>query len=272
MKEHAIFLEAGFTPKNKNLANDADQIKTNFERFLNNVLNVSQNNISQNGFMSQDMLTNYTLKAENKTMDYSGIVIDTSITMREAKLMENNIGQVNIVKYLDDINNQAIMLIDEIINFKTKLLYDVNNCNIFTANYPLLIEHILNEARYYREVTEGFLKGKYIETLNPQYTKKFWNRIMMEHSEFIRGLLDPTEKELMKMANDFALAYENIQNGKVYDQSYNLTVQLRNYKEKGTAGILDCKIKSIILPLLGDHVLREANHYLKLMKMMNINN
>ncbi len=34
---------------------------------------------------------------------------------------------------------------------------------------------------------------------------------------------------------------------------------------KGTEGLLNCKIKSIILPLLGDHVLREANHYLRLL-------
>ena len=31
-------------------------------------------------------------------------------------------------------------------------------------------------------------------------------------------------------------------------------------------GINDCKIKSLILPLLADHVLREANHYLRILK------
>jgi hypothetical protein len=34
-----------------------------------------------------------------------------------------------------------------------------------------------------------------------------------------------------------------------------------------TQGLLGCKIKSIIIPLLGDHVLRESNHYLRLLKM-----
>lgn len=34
MKEHALFLEAGFTPKNANLAREADRYKTNFERLL----------------------------------------------------------------------------------------------------------------------------------------------------------------------------------------------------------------------------------------------
>lgn len=31
-------------------------------------------------------------------------------------------------------------------------------------------------------------------------------------------------------------------------------------------GLLDCKIRSIVLPLLGDHVVREANHYIRLLK------
>ncbi len=32
----------------------------------------------------------------------------------------------------------------------------------------------------------------------------FWDQIMMEHSLFIRGLLDPSEKELISTANQFA--------------------------------------------------------------------
>ena len=45
------------------------------------------------------------------------------------------------------------------------------------------------------------------------------------------------------------------------------TERLRDFKAAGTQGLLECKIQSIIIPLLGDHVLREANHYLCLMGM-----
>lgn len=34
----------------------------------------------------------------------------------------------------------------------------------------------------------------------------------------------------------------------------------------GAEGILQCKIRSVILPLLADHVLREANHYIRLLR------
>lgn len=44
------------------------------------------------------------------------------------------------------------------------------------------------------------------------------------------------------------------------------TEKYQKFKTAGTIGINDCKIKSVILPLLADHVLREANHYLRILK------
>lgn len=44
-----------------------------------------------------------------------------------------------------------------------------------------------------------------------------------------------------------------------------LTEKFRDFKRSGLEGITGCKIRSLILPLLADHVLREANHYLRLL-------
>ena len=43
------------------------------------------------------------------------------------------------------------------------------------------------------------------------------------------------------------------------------TEQYRDFKAAGAKGITECEIRSIILPILADHVLREANHYLRLL-------
>jgi hypothetical protein len=53
----------------------------------------------------------------------------------------------------------------------------------------------------------------------------------------------------------------------VTDDSLAATEAIRDFKAQGTQGILECKVKSIIIPLLGDHTLREANHYLRLLKI-----
>ena len=45
-----------------------------------------------------------------------------------------------------------------------------------------------------------------------------------------------------------------------------LTRKFRDFKQAGVEGIEACRIRSIILPLLADHVLREAHHYLRLLE------
>ena len=90
---------------------------------------------------------------------------------------------------------------------------------------------------------------------------------------FIRGLLDPTEAELLNSANNFAKDYlallemcNNSNNKTLTSDSLNKTKKFRDFKVAGTMGIEQCKIRSIILPLLADHVLREANHYIRLLE------
>ena len=98
---------------------------------------------------------------------------------------------------------------------------------------------------------------------------------MMEHALFIRGLLDPSEEELIKTAHCFAKDYRELL-GRARGQdcrASNLsretlakTLEYRDFKAAGTKGILNCEIASIIMPLLADHVLREANHYIRLLE------
>ena len=106
----------------------------------------------------------------------------------------------------------------------------------------------------------------------------FWNRIMAEHSLFIRGLLDPSENDLIIAANNFGNEFnelfqesqqaldQTIPVSKVTSDSLKAAIEIRDFNTKGTEGLLNCKVKSIIIPLLGDHVLRESNHFIHLLK------
>jgi hypothetical protein len=110
------------------------------------------------------------------------------------------------------------------------------------------------------------------------YQETFWNRIMAEHSKFIRGLLDPTEDNLFNSANDFGKKFDELSEEArnlsvnmrllplVTEKSLKNTVEIRDFKKQGTEGLIQCKIKSIAFPLLGDHVVREANHYIRMLK------
>ena len=98
----------------------------------------------------------------------------------------------------------------------------------------------------------------------------------MEHALFIRGLLDPSEADLIETADEFAMDYKKLlqmaqeQDCRAMDEltrkSLEKTLEYREFKTAGAEGILNCTIASIILPLLADHVLREANHYIRLLE------
>ena len=49
-------------------------------------------------------------------------------------------------------------------------------------------------------------------------------------------------------------------------ESLQETLRFWDFKTAGVQGITGCKIRSVILPLLSDHVLREANHYIRLLE------
>lgn len=95
--------------------------------------------------------------------------------------------------------------------------------------------------------------------------------------QFIRGLLDPTECELIQAAEGFAEDYcRLLEEARDKDcqameeltrQTLETTEKYRAFKTAGTKGITGCEIRSLILPLLADHVLREANHYLRILNI-----
>ncbi|GLB25443.1 hypothetical protein LXJ15735_16840 [Lacrimispora xylanolytica] len=276
MKEHSIFLEAGFTPANPNFSNVADQFKEQFENVLYHAVVLGNGIITPNVVSSGEIVTEYTLGTEQKTQNFTGIVINQDITRMEADLygLENPQITSDMVQQVRQLNTQTIPLLDGLIEFKTRVLNEVLACNMFTMNYPLLIDHILREANMYRSQLAALESGEYPYN-DVKDTELFWDQIMMEHALFIRGLLDPTEGELINTSNNFAHEYADLlemaRNAtdatmeQITGETLEETLRYQNFKEAGTSGISECKIRSIILPLLGDHVLREANHFIRLL-------
>ncbi|OSB10147.1 hypothetical protein B2H97_09245 [Paraclostridium bifermentans] len=278
MKEHSLFLEAGFTPKNSDLANSAEHYKKEFEKLLSYAISASNWIIRPEVLKSGEIITDYTLGTEQKTQNLTGIEINQNITMLESRLRSGNNPQVStkLINYVSELNANAKKIIKGLINFKQTVLDGVLSCNLFTTNYPLLIEHIIREAKLYLSLIEDLDNRVDIDSKDAKETELFWDQIMMEHALFIRGLLDPSENKLIETADEFAddfnklikeaKAMTDVTIKNTIDETLNQTIELKDFKQAGTEGIASCKIKSIILPLLGDHVLREANHYIRLLE------
>lgn len=275
MREHALFLAAGFPCKEKERIRQADFFREQFEKLLCDVTELAGGRIRPCVLNSGEIVTQFTIPAEQKTSLLTGIPIDSDISKKQLSLPSHagSMERRELVAAVFSMNERALELLNGLIEFKECVLKDVRCCSLFTANYPLLIEHILREAKLYCSLVEALMQGRDISPRRLCETERFWNQIMMEHALFIRGLLDPSEEQLIHTADDFAGDYKKLlQMARQKDcrairqASLTKTIEYRDFKATGTEGILSCNISSIILPLLADHVLREANHYLRLMR------
>lgn len=277
MKEHSLFLMVGFPSKNSDYIKQAEWFMQQFEDLLRDSVNMAEESVGKCVLDSQEIVTDFTMGAEKRTSFLTGVEIDSKITEREKRLKcgENNGCNRGMMQSVRMLNRRALRLVSGLIDFKEKILREVSDCRLFTFNYPLLIEHILREAKMYRSIISELENRGCVSNQNITRIENFWNQIMMEHAMFIRGLLDPSEKDLICTADDFAIDYcQLLEEAKRKDcQTFEnmsrdlrkLTEEYQKFKTAGTKGILECKIQGLILPLLADHILREANHYLRLL-------
>jgi hypothetical protein len=184
-------------------------------------------------------------------------------------------------------NSEVQIAATNIYAFKRKVLGLILTCQLPGANnFPLLVDHISREANYFRkrliELNEGKLKPLADAIIKENV---FFLRIMADHAKFIGHLLDPSERKLVDMARDFSNDFDellfqarDLDGMRPYSQTVPLldqfldqnrvsVVSLRDFKKTARDLIEECKIKSIIHPLLADHVYREADHFLTIIDM-----
>lgn len=171
--------------------------------------------------------------------------------------------------------------------FKRKVLGLILSCKLPGANnFPLLVDHVSREANYFRNRLEELNNGQ-LEPLADAIIDEnvFFLKIMADHAKFIGHLLDPSERKLVDQAQEFSHDFDQLlwqaqdlssmrpQSqtppllGQFLDQNRVSVVSLRDFKKTARDLIEACKIKSIIHPLLADHVYREAEHFLTIIDM-----
>lgn len=233
MKEHSLFLKLGFYCDDTNLIKEADRFYAIFEGIEN--------------------------QANSLSFD-----VDP--------------------QYIYNFNNTVYNAVSHIWTFKRKVLGLIIHCKIGGNNFPLLVDHISREANYFRNRLKQLNTG----TLDPLpdaiiNENVFFLRIMADHAKFINHLLDPSERKLVEQAKDFShdfdqLLFQAIDLDSMRPQSQTVPLldqfvdqnrisvrQLRDFKKTARDLIEACRIKSIIPPLLADHVFREASHFLEIL-------
>lgn len=276
MKEHSFFMAVSFPPKNQDFIREAAEFNANFNSLLRDALELASGVVA----IRDDAVTEFTLSAEEKSAFLTGMRIDTALTEAELRLPRpGSYVDPQLVEKVSNLNNRVLAATKNLIRYKTRVLDSLLACQLFSSNYPLLIEHIRREAIRYVDLVTKLQNRVDTENVTQQIVDDefFWNQIMEEHAEFIRGYLDPTETDLIETADDFAIRFNELnthiqglrisqQFSVLFNESQKLTQEIKEFKTQGTEGILACDIRIIAPPLLADHVLREANHYLRLLE------
>ncbi|WP_248925890.1 DUF2935 domain-containing protein [Paenibacillus hamazuiensis] len=171
--------------------------------------------------------------------------------------------------------------------FKRKVLGLILHCQLpGQNNFPLLVDHVSREAFYFRNRLEQLNTGR-LDALPDAIINEnvFFLRIMADHAKFIGHLLDPSERKLVDQARQFSEEFDQLlfqardidsmrpQSQTVplldqfLDQNRVSVKSLRDFKKTARDLIEACRIKSIIHPLLADHVFREAERFLVIIDM-----
>jgi hypothetical protein len=236
MKEHSLFLKLGFRCEDTQLINEANHFYSVFEAVENKA-------------------NTLTLNTDPETIKRFNIEVHTAVS--------------------------------HIWAFKRKILGLILRCQLPGANnFPLLVDHTSREANYFRNRLEELNMGN-LEPLPDAIIDEnvFFLRIMADHAKFISHLLDPSERKLVEQANNFSHDFDQLlfqakdmesmrpQSQTVplldqfLDQNKVSVKSLRDFKKTARDLIDACRIKSIIHPLLADHVFREAERFLFIIDM-----
>lgn len=239
MKEHSLFLKLGFRCEDTTLINEANQFYSIFENI------------------------------ESRANQFT-VGTDPNVIRRFNEEVHNAVSHIWL--------------------FKRKILQLILTCQLPGANnFPLLVDHTSREANYFRnrlaELNAGRLDPLPDAIINENV---FFLRIMADHAKFISHLLDPSERKLVDQANEFShdfdqLLYQAVDLDSMRPQSQTVplldqfldqnrvsVVALRDFKKTARDLIEACRIKSIIHPLLADHVYREAEHFLEIINMFEL--
>lgn len=238
MKEHSLFLKLGFRCEDTQLINEANHFYATFE------------------------------------------VIENRAHTFDAKTDPQIIQRFNV-----EVHTAA----SRIWAFKRKVLGLILQCKLpGQNNFPLLVDHVSREAFYFRNRLEQLNAGQ-LDALPDAIINEnvFFLRIMADHAKFIGHLLDPSERKLVDQARQFSEEFDQLlaqardidsmrpQSQTVpildqfLDQNRVSVKSLRDFKKTARDLIEACRIKSIIHPLLADHVFREAERFLFIIDMFD---
>lgn len=266
MKEHAIFLEVSFASMNQHIAKEADRYKAQFEKVLNQAVKLSHGVLSRDVVQSAELVTEYTQSAEREVQRFTGISIDRAITAMEEDMQGEDDAYISpkLANQVLLLNRLAIRILDGIIDFEENILKELMASSIFSASYPNFVKHLVHEAQSYRSYIINFDNEEEFACDDMTQVDLFWDHSVLEHTQYVNAILNSANNELIQSCSTFAASYPQML--EELEQKAACAIKNIEIEPEITGTAAEFYIPSVVLPLFADHMLREANHYIRLSK------
>lgn len=166
-----------------------------------------------------------------------------------------------------DLMNTVLPLLQKEREFQIKALMALDDGKWIGWIFPLFINHTTLELDYFTDKLNGI-------QYSPEDEVVFWNRINSEHAAFAAHLLDPAERDLFLKADKLSVSFDNKIPKSEKEMMIKLSQSLKASKEldkfNKDARTAGKTVKSIIHPVLLDHVIREGERSVKTLEKLNL--
>lgn len=263
MKEHAFFLESAMPASERKAAAEAERYKQQFEALLAACIRLADGSVSGRALQSGQYYTRYTSEAERIAQQFTGIALNRSLTAMTTDIRPVGPGAMPAAseQAVEQLNRRVLALLEGFLTYKNEVYLAQASCRMTTHLYTVILQHVLHEGQEYKKALASLQQGNLPAEEQPRGAEAFWTHIMEEHALAMRGLFDPSEEERIEIADRFTAIFASSDMDPEEE-----TEDFRDFKANTTEGLIECGVKAMMLPLFTDHLMREANHFILMLK------
>lgn len=184
--------------------------------------------------------------------------------------------------------HEAADVTREFCRYQRKLLHEKLCGKLGGAAYPFLLDHLLREAQCFLELLERLQGGEAALKLG-SHTKSavVWLRFMADHTKLVYHLIDPSERRMLKLAQDFSALFDTLaaEGRDLSSMLYGEAVQvrafhrflldvradvqrLRDFNRMAEELVADCRLLGVLTAEIAAHMKREAEHCLLVVALL----
>ena len=275
LREFCTRVQLSLPSTYKEYIDTAGKLAKQCEELGSRIMKYANGNIPSVALNSDIFVTPYTLRLEELTNKLFAYDINTDITKQELAL-EPGIPKPNpeIIQALEEINQEALNIANEFINFSSELSNNVNNQNAFCFYYNSLNTNTVYEMNVYISILERLINK---DNLDPLYVIDYeygFNKLMAGIATYIRGECDPIYVDVVNQANNFVNEYNNLvfeyeniilspENQKnMTDNSIELSKRFKLFVEDCLQKLLKKELYFSSPPITKDNALTDINFFI----------